>query len=99
MKLALPTDLEILEALVDGKRNTAANLSYELEKDRSYINTRLPVLADYGLLERIGPAPNSGLYEITEKGMVVAEHGDKYEHGDVDFDSFVEDRLDGRNET
>lgn len=98
MKLALPTDLEILEALSNGKRNTAANLSYELDKDRSYINTRLPVLADYGLLERVGPAPNSGLYEITEKGGLVAEHGEKYEDGDVDFDAFIEDRLEERGE-
>ncbi|MFB6266309.1 MAG: ArsR family transcriptional regulator [Halodesulfurarchaeum sp.] len=93
MKLAVPTDFEILEALSDRKRNTAANLSYILDKDRSYINTRLPVLADYGLVERIGPAPNSGLYEITEKGLVVVESREKYRSEDVDFDSYVEKQL------
>ncbi|MFB6095206.1 MAG: ArsR family transcriptional regulator [Halodesulfurarchaeum sp.] len=93
MKLAVPTDFEILDALSDGKRNTAANLSYILDKDRSYINTRLPVLADYGLVERVGPAPNSGLYEITEKGVVVVENREMYRSEDVDFESYVEDRL------
>ena len=93
MKLAVPTDFEILEALSDGKRNTAANLSYILDKDRSYINTRLPVLADYGLAERIGPAPNSGLYEITQKGHVVLDNREKYRDDDVDFDALVEAEL------
>nr|WP_233745317.1 hypothetical protein [Halobacterium bonnevillei] len=59
MKLAVPTDFEILDALADGKRNNAVNLSYILDKNRAYINTRLPVLADYALVERVGPAPNS----------------------------------------
>lgn len=93
MKLAVPTDFEILQALSDGKRNTAANLSYILDKDRSYINTRLPVLADYDLVDRIGPAPNSGLYEITAKGRVVIEHKDKYRDEDVDFDALIEEQL------
>ncbi|UWG46953.1 Transcriptional regulator, MarR family [Halanaeroarchaeum sp. HSR-CO] len=95
MKLARPTDVEILEALSDGKRNTAANLAYHLEKDRSYINTRLPVLADYDLLDRVGPAPNSGLYEITEKGNLVLEHVDRMDEADLDFDAFIDDQLDG----
>lgn len=93
MKLAVPTDFEILEALSDGKRNTAANLSYILDKDRSYINTRLPVLADYSLVERIGPAPNSGLYEITEKGIVVAQHQAEYQDDEVDFDALVAETV------
>ncbi|MDR5657631.1 ArsR family transcriptional regulator [Halodesulfurarchaeum sp. HSR-GB] len=73
MRLATPTDFGILDALADGKRNLAANLSPEIKKDRSYINTRLPALEDYGLLNKIGPAPNSGLYEITDKGKRVLE--------------------------
>lgn len=78
--------MEILEALADGKRNTAANLAHILEKDRAYLNTRLPVLADYGLIDRIGPASKSGLYEITEKGRIVAEHRGE----DVDYDELLE---------
>lgn len=98
MRLALPTDMEILSALSDGKRNTAANLAYELDKNRSYINTRLPVLADYDLLERVGPAPNSGLYVITEKGLLVLEHRERYERGDDEFETFLEDQLANRND-
>ncbi|MGM0372202.1 MAG: ArsR family transcriptional regulator [Halobacteriota archaeon] len=94
MRLAEPTDFEILEALADGKRNTAANLSYILDKDRSYINTRLPILADYGLVDRVGPAPNSGLYEITERGLAVIDIRDSAAEGaDIDFDARLEERL------
>lgn len=93
MRLTVPTDFEILRALSDGKRNNAINIAHELDRNRSYINTRLPVLADYDLVERVGPAPNSGLYEITEKGKVVAEHRDDYEDEDVDFDAVVEREL------
>ena len=71
MKLVQPTDFELLESLADGKRNVASNLALELDKDRAYINTRLPQLEDYGLLKRIGPAPNSGLYQITDEGKQV----------------------------
>lgn len=98
MKLAVPTDFDILEALSDGRRNTAVNLSYVLDKNRSYINTRLPILADYELVERVGPAPNSGLYEITEKGRTVVELRDKYRTEGVDFDALVEERLAERTE-
>ncbi|MGQ4556644.1 ArsR family transcriptional regulator [Halobellus sp. GM3] len=98
MKLAVPTDFDILDALSDGRRNTAVNLSYVLNKNRSYINTRLPVLADYDLLERVGPAPNSGLYEITEKGRVVAANREAYERDDVDFDEFVAAELDASDD-
>jgi predicted transcriptional regulator len=92
MKLATPTDFDILKSLSDGKRNTAANLAYELDQNRSYLNTRLPVLADYGLLERVGPAPHSGLYEITERGKVVSQLRDQYGTAD-DFESLVEEKL------
>lgn len=98
MKLAVPTDFDILEALSDGRRNTAVNLSHVLDKNRSYINTRLPILADYGLVERVGPAPNSGLYEITRKGRTVVELRDKYRTEGVDFDALVEERLAERPE-
>jgi hypothetical protein len=93
MKLAVPTDFEILDALADGKRNNAVNLSYILDKNRAYINTRLPVLADYDLVERVGPAPNSGLYEITEKGKAAVENREAYESDDEDFEARVEAAL------
>ncbi|RDZ63977.1 phage repressor protein [Haloferax sp. Atlit-12N] len=98
MKLAVPTDFDILEGLSDRRRNTAVNLSYILDKNRSYINTRLPILADYGLVARVGPAPNSGLYEITDKGLVVIEHRDQYRTDGVDFDALVESELRARTD-
>ncbi|RLM56527.1 ArsR family transcriptional regulator [Halobellus sp. Atlit-31R] len=98
MKLAVPTDFDILDALSDGRRNTAVNLSHILNKNRSYINTRLPVLADYSLVDRVGPAPNSGLYEITEKGRVVAANRDQYREEGVDFDELVAAELEARQE-
>lgn len=93
MKLAQPTDFEILEALADGRRNNAVNISHIIDKKRAYINTRLPILTDYGLLERVGPAPKSGLYVITEKGRLVIQHRDKYEAADINFDAFIEEQL------
>ena len=74
MRLVDPTDFQILEALSDGRRNVAANIAIELDKDRAYLNTRLPELEDYGLIERIGPAQNSGLYEITDEGRETLEN-------------------------
>jgi predicted transcriptional regulator len=94
MKLAAPTDFELLRALSDGKRNNAANLSIELGRNRSYINTRLPILADYGLVERIGPSERSGLYEITAAGTVVVDHWVEHEDPDADFDALVRSELD-----
>lgn len=93
MRLTVPTDFDILDAFADGRRNNAANLAHELDRNRSYINTRLPVLADYGLLERVGPAPKSGLYSITEKGLIAAEHREKYRTDGVDFDALVAEEL------
>lgn len=93
MKLAVPTDFDILGALSDGKRNNAVNLAHVLDKNRAYINTRLPILADYGLVKRVGPAPNSGLYEITTKGGVVIEHRDQYRKEGVDFDALIDENL------
>lgn len=98
MRLASPTDFQLLDALSDGKRNNAVNLAADLDKNRSYINTRLPVLADYGLVERVGPAPNSGLYEITERGQVVRSLREAYEAGAEDFETLVEQELADRRE-
>jgi predicted transcriptional regulator len=98
VKLSVPTDFDILEALSDGRRNSAANLAYVLGRDRSYINTRLPVLADYRLLTRVGPAPRSGLYEITEKGRIALEHRDDYRRTDMDFDALLDTELGPRDD-
>ncbi len=91
MRLVQPTDFEILDALSDGRRNTAANIAHIIDRNRSYINTRLPILADYELVERVGPAPNSGLYEILPRGRAALEHRDKYGGNDVDFDALLDE--------
>ncbi|GGJ05140.1 hypothetical protein GCM10008995_13730 [Halobellus salinus] len=96
MRLSTPVDFEILNALSNGRRNTAANLSKIIDRSRSYINTRLPVLADYGLVTRIGPAENSGLYEITDKGLVATANREAYARDDVDFDELVERKVEQR---
>lgn len=84
-----PTDFHLLEALSDGNRNTAVNLAHELGRNRAYVETRLPILADYRLVERVGPAPNSGLYRITDRGLAAIEHRNDY-HDAEDFDALVE---------
>lgn len=91
MRLVDPTDFEILAALDDGKRNVASNLAVELDKDRAYLNSRLPVLADYGLVKRIGPAERSGLYEITAKGRTVLEYREEYRADEVDFEALIDE--------
>ena len=79
MKLVVPTDFDILAAFDAHGRNVAANLALYLDRDRAYMNTRLPELGDQGLLEKIGPAPNAGLYELTNRGRVVLAHRSRYE--------------------
>lgn len=90
MRLVQPTDFDILAALSDGKRNTAANIAQLIDKNRGYINTRLPILADYGLIERVGPAPNSGLYVITTRGRTAVEHRDQYGESDGEFEALLD---------
>ena len=94
LKLTRPTDFDILEALSDGKRNVARNLRHEIDASRASINNSLPYLADYGLVEKIGPDENSGLYRITEKGRIAAKHRDEYDPGNTDaFDDLIEHEL------
>jgi len=93
MRLVQPTDFEILDALSDGRRNTAANIAHMIDKNRAYINTRLPILADYGLLSRVGPAPNSGLYEITDRGVAALDNRGTYNDPDVDFLELIVDET------
>jgi len=91
MRLVQPTDFDILELLVDddGNRNVASNIALRLDRDRPYINTRLPELADQGLLERIGPAEGSGLYEITPLGQQAVAHRVEYDEVE-DFEALID---------
>ena len=87
MRLVEPTDYEILSVLGDGKRNTAVNIATELGRNRGYINTRLPALKDFELVERVGPAERSGLYVITKKGESVIENRTGYGDEDAELSS------------
>ncbi|ELY67105.1 winged helix-turn-helix domain-containing protein [Natrinema versiforme] len=89
MKLRQPTDFLILEALEDKGRNVATNLAAHTGKSRKNINTRLPVLEDYGLVTKIGPAERSGLYEITSAGKAALVYRDQYDEVD-DFEALIE---------
>lgn len=90
MKLRQPTDFRILEALEETGRNVATNLEHHTDKSRKNINTRLPVLADYGLVRKIGPAERSGLYELTDRGRAALRHRELYEEDPDAFDERVE---------
>ena len=89
MRLRQPTDFLILEALQAQGRNVATNLAHHTDKSRKNINSRLPVLADYGLVEKIGPAQRSGLYEITKQGRIALMYQDKYDEVE-DFGALIE---------
>ncbi|QRV17577.1 winged helix-turn-helix transcriptional regulator (plasmid) [Haloterrigena salifodinae] len=89
MKLRQPTDFLILEALEEKGRNVATNLAEHTGKSRKNINTRLPVLEDYGLVRKIGPAERSGLYEVTSTGKAALVYRDQYDEVD-DFESLIE---------
>lgn len=93
MRLVTPTDFEVLEALSDGKRNVAANISQELNKDRGYVNSRMVMLKDYRLVDKIGPAANSGLYSITNKGLFVVHNQELYQQDQEEFAAIVSDRF------
>lgn len=92
VKLQRPTDFLILECLSSEGRNVAVNIAEEIDKSRSHVNVRLPQLADYGLVEKVGPAENSGLYEITALGEIAVTYREEY--GEVDdFGEFLESKL------
>jgi predicted transcriptional regulator len=91
--LVEPTDFEILSYLLDAGRNNAVNIAVALEQNREYMNTRLRRLASHECVERIGPAENSGLYEITEKGRAALDHRELLNDPDADFGARVEAAL------
>ncbi|GAB3682344.1 hypothetical protein GCM10028857_08020 [Salinarchaeum chitinilyticum] len=96
MRLRQPTDFLVLEALHSYGRNVAPNVAEITGKSRKNVNNRLPVLDDYGLVRKIGPAERSGLYEITERGRVTLQLRDQYDAAE-DFDALVDRRLDSQS--
>jgi len=87
------TDFLILGKLREG-RNLAANIALEIDRARNYVNQRMPYLLDYGLVDRVGPMENSGLYELTEKGRLAYQHRGQYFDEDVDFEELIDAELD-----
>jgi len=87
------TDFLILSVLRDG-RNIPANIALDIDRARNYINQRMPYLLDYGLVEKIGPYEDSGLYELTDRGRVAYEHRAEYHDDDVDFEALLDDLAD-----
>lgn len=98
VKLRQPTDFLILEALHAYGRNVAPNLSHITGKSRKNVNNRLPVLDDYGLVEKIGPAERSGLYEITERGRIALRSRDEYD-STTDFEGLIDRQLETADST
>ncbi|MBP1988142.1 MarR family transcriptional regulator [Halolamina salifodinae] len=90
MQLVEPTDFEILAFLDEQGRNNAINIAAGLDRDRSYVNTRLRALAEKELVQRVGPAENSGLYELTSTGEVARTLRDRYDDPDADFEELLE---------
>jgi predicted transcriptional regulator len=91
MKLVDPTDFEILKTL-QGGRNVATNVAAELDQDRAYMNTRMPQLHDHGLVDKIGPAANSGLYELTDRGRTAIACQEQYGYVDPNrFEAIVDE--------
>lgn len=93
MRLRRPTDFLILEGLLSNGRNVAPNLAELTGKSRKNINNRLPVLADYELVRKVGPAKHSGLYEITEKGKRAVKYRDQYDSV-ADFEQLLQQPYD-----
>jgi len=94
IRLTTPTDFHILNALSDGERDTAANIASQIDKKRGYLNTRLPALADCGLLQKIGPLSNSGLYQITPLGVAAIQRQSLYETDREQFEAAIRELED-----
>lgn len=94
MTLSTPIDFEILDAMEDGTRQTAPNLAVLLEYDRGYVNNRLAALERGGFLRKVGPADNSGICEISERGKLALEYEDSYSRDTADtFRATLERQL------
>lgn len=76
--LTIPTDLEILDILSTGRRQTPANIGAHKDREQNYMGSRLRFLRDLDYLRYAPPADRSGMFEITERGLIAAWHRDQY---------------------
>ncbi len=74
--MQLPTDNQILEALATGLELKPSAIAHNIGKARTTVQERLPVLVEYGLIEK---ADEVGYYRITSEG-------EDYLEGDLDAD-------------
>lgn len=86
-------DFAILGEHTDARRNVAANIAAELDENRGYVNTRYSVLRDQELLEPIGPSKNSGVHQITPRGIAAYRLREHY--GTDGYDEMVDERAAG----
>lgn len=98
VRLKRPTDFLILECLLETGQNVGVNIALEIDKNRSYVNTRLPDLDDYGLIEKVGPAKRSGLYRITPLGEAALKHRDRYDDDEIDFEELIESEVESQQD-
>lgn len=87
-----PLDFSILQNLSTG-RNVAANIYIELDSAQPYVSERLGELNDHGLVDKVGPNENSGLYEITDSGRRALEHQALYKEDQERFEDIVENDV------
>lgn len=93
MQLTRSIDFTLLKALEDG-RNLAVNLSIEIGLDCARTNTRLSYLEDHGLVKKIGPTKDLGLYELTARGKAAIKYRDVYNDvGPDGFSDLVNDSI------
>lgn len=76
--LTVPTDIEIINLLSNGKRQTPANVAAHLDHDPRYMSERLRKLKLREYIRDSPPAERSGMYELTNLGKIAAFHIDKY---------------------
>jgi len=94
MRFKHPVEIEILREIADDRRQTSKNLAEIIGEDRNYVNNRVGALSGSGVLERVGPADNSGIYEITDMGHRALRFQDKYAHEHAfEFGQFVKGEL------
>lgn len=92
--LVEPTDFDILEALSDGRRHDAPDLSAVMGHRSEYLADRLSALRRQGLVEKAGPSDRTAMNVITPLGEVALEMRDSYEKArSAEWGDEVRERL------
>lgn len=104
LSLRQPTDFLILEAFSNGENYTAGAIAHRIQNviysdheiTKENVNTRLPELENYGLLEKVPAIGRSGLYRISEAGLIALDYKTEYDNPNVDFLELIENELDSK---